>query len=302
MYNITKFLSKLTVYSVLALSLGAGELYAAWNDPYPSVAAEMNVMYSSFSERPKHLDPVRAYSADEYSFIGQIYEPPLQYHFLRRPYELIPLSAESMPSILYLDKNQLELPVGTPDQAIAFSVYEVAIKPGIQYQPHPALAKRNNGLYRYHNLSDEQATTIHVLADLPYSGTRELTAHDYVYQIKRIADPARYSPIAGVMAQYIVGFEKLRETLKGARDSTTGKFFVDLRDYPLLGVQAVDRYTYRILIKGKYPQFLFWLAMPFFAPMPWEAEKFYAQPGLEEKNITLAAKTYGLVETIRTYA
>ncbi|HEB66685.1 MAG TPA: peptide ABC transporter substrate-binding protein, partial [Gammaproteobacteria bacterium] len=35
------------------------------------------------------------------------------------------------------------------------------------------------------------------------------------------------------------------------------------------------------------PQLLYWLAMPFFAPMPWEADRFYAQPGMAERNLTL---------------
>ncbi len=49
----------------------------------------------------------------------------------------------------------------------------------------------------------------------------------------------------------------------------------------------MDDYTYRIKIKGKYPQFMYWLAMPFFSPIPWEADRFYAQAGLTKKNITL---------------
>ena len=49
----------------------------------------------------------------------------------------------------------------------------------------------------------------------------------------------------------------------------------------------VDRYTYRVKLKGKYPQFVYWLAMPFFAPVPEEAERFFAQPGMAEKNLTL---------------
>ena len=40
-------------------------------------------------------------------------------------------------------------------------------------------------------------------------------------------------------------------------------------------------------VKGRYPQFVYWLAMPFFAPMPWEAERFFHQPGMAEKNFTL---------------
>jgi len=51
---------------------------------------------------------------------------------------------------------------------------------------------------------------------------------------------------------------------------------------------VLDRYTYSIRIKGKYPQFVYWLAMPFFAPMPWEADRFYSQRGMNEgRNLTL---------------
>ena len=60
-----------------------------------------------------------------------------------------------------------------------------------------------------------------------------------------------------------------------------------LEDFSLAGAEVVDRHTYRIRIKGKYPQFIYWLAMPFFAPMPWEAEVFYAQPGMTDRNLTL---------------
>ena len=57
------------------------------------------IFFSSFSERPKHLDPARSYSSNEWAFISQVYEPPLQYHYLRRPYVLVPLTAASMPEI-----------------------------------------------------------------------------------------------------------------------------------------------------------------------------------------------------------
>ena len=192
-----------------------------------------------------------------------------------------------MPSIRYLDKNRRDLPANASNEEISFTIYEVTIKEGIMYQPHPALATDTHGKYHYHSLSPEQIKSVNRLTDLTHLGTRELTAEDYVYQIKRIADPERHSPIRGLMAQYIVGFDEFDDTLKSARSSSAGRRFIDLREIHLAGTQALDRYTYRVLIKGKYPQFLFWLAMPFFAPMPWEAEKFYAQPGLSEKNITL---------------
>ena len=53
----------------------------SWNTPYPGSAAHANVVYSAFSERPKHLDPARSYSSNEVEFTGQIYEPPLQSTF-----------------------------------------------------------------------------------------------------------------------------------------------------------------------------------------------------------------------------
>ena len=62
---------------------------------------------------------------------------------------------------------------------------------------------------------------------------------------------------------------------------------LDLERFALKGVEVVDRHTYRVTVRGRYPQFVYWLAMPFFAPIPWEAERFYTQSGLAEKNITL---------------
>ena len=43
--------------------------------------------------------------------------------------------------------------------------------------------------------------------------------------------------------------------------------------------------TLEIELTEKYPQFVYWLAMPFFAPVPWEADRFYAQPGMAERNL-----------------
>jgi oligopeptide transport system substrate-binding protein len=55
----------------------------------------------------------------------------------------------------------------------------------------------------------------------------------------------------------------------------------------LQGVKKIDDYTFTITIKGLYPQFNYWLAMPFFAPIPWEAERFYAEPDMDDRNLGL---------------
>ena len=77
-----------------ALATGCGEV---WNDPYPAAERGKSILYASFVERPKHLDPVQSYTEDEAQFTQQVYEPLLQYHYLKRPYELIPLTAVEMP-------------------------------------------------------------------------------------------------------------------------------------------------------------------------------------------------------------
>ena len=50
---------------------------------------------------------------------------------------------------------------------------------------------------------------------------------------------------------------------------------------------APDRYTWRIRLKGKYPQWSYWMALPFLAPVPWEADAFYAQAGMAENGLSL---------------
>jgi ABC-type transport system substrate-binding protein len=280
------------VVAACVLALLAGGCGAPpWNDPYSARERGDNVLYSSFSERPKHLDPVRSYSENEYAFIAQVYEPPLQYHYLERPYRLVPLTAREVPTPRYLGADGTSLAPDAPESQIRFSVYEITIRPGIRYQPHPAFARDEEGEYVYHGLSAERLDALRGVQDFPLVDTRELVAADYVYQIKRLAHPRLHSPIAGLMSEYVVGLrdyaQRLREARPGDDGASGDRPFLDLREHPLAGAEVVDRYTYRITIHGKYPQFVYWLAMPFFAPMPWEADRFYAQPGMAERNLVL---------------
>jgi oligopeptide transport system substrate-binding protein len=246
-----------------ALLAGCGEV---WNDPYPAADRGKNIYYSVFAERPKHLDPAQSYATDESQFTMQIYEPPLQYHYLKRPYQLIPNTALQIPQARIVQKD-----------GATFSVYEIRIRPGIRFQPHPGFAPGNFELKR------ERIGSLKSPYDLP-TGTRELAAADYIYQIKRLAHPALHSPIFGLMSEYIVGLKEYAATLKGA--AKAGEW-LDLRKYPLAGVEEVDAHTYRVTLKGRYPQFTYWLAMHFFSPMPWEADRFFQQPGMAEKNFSL---------------
>ncbi len=259
-----------------------------WNDPYPPSDSDKKVFYSSFGERPKHLDPARSYSSNEWSFISQIYEPPLQYHYLQRPYALIPLTASSMPEITYFDSEGAKILDASLVEKIAFTEYSIRIRKNIKYQPHPAFARNNSNL-RYWPINEAQLKDKFSLSDFQYTGTRELVADDFVYQIKRLAFKPNHSPISGLMSEHIVGFKEFSDrSLKIFKNNKeSGKLWTDLRTLDMDGVEIVDKYTFKVRIKKNYPQFSYWLAMNFFAPMPWEAERFYAQPGMNEKNINL---------------
>ncbi|MBP6095401.1 MAG: ABC transporter substrate-binding protein [Methyloversatilis sp.] len=272
-----------------SLAGGCGEV---WNNPYPAAdsvgapggSSGGNILYTAFTDRPKHLDPVQSYSENEITFTAQIYEPPLQYHYLKRPFELTTATAETIPQPRFYDRDGRELPADAPVADIAESVYDIRIRPGIRYQPHPALARDEAGNYLYHSGGPGRRLTLY---DFEQTGARELEAADYAYQIKRLAHPGLHSPIFGLMSEYIIGLAELGDTLKTAAASAPPGQWLDLRKHDLPGVEVVDRHTYRIRLKGKYPQFLYWLAMPFFAPVPWEADLFHAQPGMAERNLTL---------------
>ncbi len=143
------FLKYFTASMVMLVSACGGN---PWNSPYPAADAEKNILYSAFAERPKHLDPVQSYSSNEILFTAQIYEPPLQYHYLKRPYELIPSAAAKMPVVQYFDQNGERLKDDVDPAQIAYTVYEISIKPGIRYQPHPAFARNEGGKFFYHDL------------------------------------------------------------------------------------------------------------------------------------------------------
>ena len=264
------------------------------NAPRDIADYSANSIFSSFSGRsPKTLDPQVSYSSDETIYTYQVYEALYQYHYLKRPYEIVPLIAERVVEPEFRSADGAVLPRTAPAKDIALSVYRIPIKKGVLFAPHPAFARNDRGEYLYHNLPREEASSLGSPLDLPGRGTRELTAEDFVYGIKRLADPRLVSPVLGLMSPYIPGLADLSDRLQKRAKERPGELWLDLRDEPLEGVRALGRHTLEITIRGKYPQFDNWLAMTFFAPMPWEADRFYANGALRENNISLATWPVG---------
>ena len=271
-------------------------LAACTNNPQPLALQATNTLFSAFSERsPRYLDPTASYSNNETPITYQVYEPLYGYHYLKRPYTLVPKAAVEVVTPKYLDKAGQPLPDDAAAELIETSVYDIKIKPGIRYAPHPAFAKDAQGQYLYHDLKPGELGKRRSPLEFAVQGTRELVAADYVYALKRQATPRIVAPIFGIFSEYVVGLKAYGELIRaedkklraGIPAESLDKPFLDFRKYPLEGVTALDDHTLRILIHGKYPQWKYWLSMTFTAPIPWEAEKFYAQPGMARNGLSL---------------
>jgi ABC-type transport system substrate-binding protein len=76
---------------------------------------------------------------------------------------------------------------------------------------------------------------------------RELTAHDYVYSMKRLMDPKLAAPLLSEIEGVILGSEKLLE--KARKDNKLDY------DAPFEGIRALDRYTWQIRLEK--PSYIF---------------------------------------------
>jgi ABC-type transport system substrate-binding protein len=280
-----------------ALMLGAAAALAGCNDnPWPEHAAATNTLFTAVIENsPRHLDPVASYWSNDTPYTYQIYEPLYGYHYLKRPFTLVPKTATEVVTPQYLDKNGQQLPADAPGDQVAESVYDVHIKPGIMFQPHPAFAKDAEGHYLYDHMKPGDLGNRRTPLDFAQTGTRELTAEDFVYTIKRHATPRITTPIYGIFSEYVIGLKEYGPMIKaedaklrqGLDPASQDRPFLDFRKWPLAGATAPEKYLLRLRIKGKYPQWKYWMSMTFMAPIPWEADAFYAQPGMAAANLTL---------------
>ena len=100
--------------------------------------------------------------------------------------------------------------VSLPEVSDNGATYTVRIKPGIYFSDHPVFKGQK----------------------------RELTAHDYVYSMKRVLDPKLRASQISEMEPYVLGAEAV---VSAARKS--GKFDYDA---PFEGIKALDRYTFQV--------------------------------------------------------
>ncbi len=274
-------------------------LLSACNSPYPESDGRANVLYTTFTSEPETLDPGRAYGVFMFEILCQIVEPPLQYHFLKRPYALEPLTATDVPRP---ETRQ----VAWQGKTIEATVYTVRIKPGIRYQDHPCFVEGNR------HFTESEVRGIWHVTDLKRTATRELVAADFVHAIRRLADPRVQNPILPTLQQNLLGLREYCAAIEQAlaaerkrRAAAAGPLYnqeqderlnpirLDYAAFPFPGVREVDRHTFEVVLLHPYPQMLYWMAMSFFAPVPPEAIEFYNQRPLLERGITFDRNPVG---------
>src|SRR5262245_33574466 len=107
---------------VIVLALLAA--VACTNNPYPGADDRQKVLYTNYQEPPKTLDPAVAYSTADHVITGAVYDTLLQYHFLDRPYRLIPGLLEEIPE-----------PTPQPDGGV---IYRLRLRDGLRFQDDPS--------------------------------------------------------------------------------------------------------------------------------------------------------------------
>lgn len=262
------------------------------NSPYPDDDREANVLYRSITREVTKMDPATYYSG---LLIFDVLEPPFEYHLLKRPHELIPLTAKAIPRA-----EERLITVG--DREVEAIVYRVEIKKGIMYQDHPCFVPAN------HDLAAEAFRGLAGIRDLAPMGTRELKAEDFVLGACRLADPRLSCPIYNILEKNMLGLaeykqrietelERARAKRKGAAGITYNREsderydpipidYIGLaRGLPF--VKETGPYSYEVTLKHPYPQILAWMTFSFFAPVPREALDFYSQRVVLEQSFNM---------------
>lgn len=172
----------------------------------------------------KGLDPI--YANDNYSstVVGNIYEGLYAYHYLKRPYTLIPAIAEAMPIVT--DNG---------------TTVTIKLKKGVKFQDNSCF---------------------------PGGKGREVTAEDFIYSFRRLADPKNLSDGFWIFDGKIKGLNEWANAVKaGKADYST----------PIEGFQAPDSHTLVIKLIKPYYQLNYVLAMSFAGVVPREAVEKYGQ-------------------------
>lgn len=219
--------SSIVVYAALPAAIAAAVFVGCRKSSTPAQTDRMLIRLPLFT-KIQTLDSGNLTDIYSLGIASQIFESLYEYHYLKRPCELVPLLAEEMPQI-----------------SDDYLTYTIRIKKGIFFQDDPCF---------------------------PDGKGREVTAADFVYALKRIANVKYMSQRWPDWNGRIVGLDEFREFTKGFQRE------LDV-DYsrPVEGLQALDDYTLQFKLTKPWPQLAWYLASAVTAPAAREAAEYYGR-------------------------
>ena len=146
--------------------------------------------------------------------VGDIYSARVNAHIFESPYryDLFAMPVKVRPLTA----------AGLPEVSDDFRVWTIRLAPGIYFADDPAFKGK----------------------------PRELVAQDYIYSLKRFADPATKSPnLASLEDEGIVGLDAVRAA--ALRDKAPFDY-----DAPVEGLRVLDRYTFQVRLRDPRPRFV----------------------------------------------
>ena len=203
------------------------------NNPYPAGESKRNVHYLNFGEDPKSLDPTFSFTTVESNVLDVITPSYFRYHYLQQN-----------PVRLVLNLGTKEpTRTRTPDGG---EVWTFTVRKDLRFS--------NDVCF-------------------PDSKGRAITAADFIYAWKRMADPKIGYPLTGVFEDNVIGWKEYAAAFSQDRKGMADPNY----DKPFPGVTADpnDPYTFSIHLKRPYPQLRFIMAMHHTTPQAREAVEHY---------------------------
>jgi oligopeptide transport system substrate-binding protein len=215
-------------------------LVTCGNNPYPPDGGKMTG-YSALGEDPRTLDPAQVSDTTSAEVLTQIYDALYQNAYLDRPYRVVPALAADYPVKHIFSEDVIENGIRKKVQRME---YIFTLRDDIYFQDDPCF---------------------------PGGKGRPVTAHDVIYSIKRLADPAVQSTGYWLVAGKIRGIDEFfkKATAKGRADYSE----------TIEGLEAVDDRTLKIMLTEPLPAFIYVMSMPYTAPVAREAVEYYNTPG-----------------------
>jgi len=210
-------------------------ILASCSKESPFKAREGEMVLFTGDTNFKGFDPVDAGDVPTANQVSNVYEGLLEYHYLKRPYEVVPVLCEAIPT---------RANGGVSEDGLT---YTFKIRSDVRFTDDPCF---------------------------PNGKGRVVTAHDFVYSFKRNIDAGLEPQGDWVYSEHVLGvhqFMEISSRYHDPRDPARSKLYA--MNVP--GFQALDERTLQIKLSKPYPQLLWVLTMPYAFAVPREAVEYY---------------------------